>query len=37
MPATADNFVKFRREEYERRTLVNRLRREVYGQHTDPA
>ena len=37
MPATADQLIELRREEYERRTLVDRLRREIYGQHANPA
>jgi hypothetical protein len=37
MLAIADQLIERRREEYERRTLVDRLRREIYGQHADPA
>jgi hypothetical protein len=35
--ATTDHLTKLRRDEYERRTLADRLRREIYGERTDPA
>ena len=35
--ATAEELIELRRQEYERRTVVDRLRREIYGQHADPA
>ncbi len=36
MPGTAENLLKLQQAEYEQRTLVDRLRREIYGLHTDP-
>jgi hypothetical protein len=37
MSDPADDLEELQREEYEQRTLVDWLRREIYGQHTDPA
>lgn len=35
MQDTAEDILKLKQAEYQQRTLVDRLRREIYGQHTD--